>query len=34
MVSYKIIWNSIISMLNAKLGGVYMKNLYPKTPPN
>jgi hypothetical protein len=34
MVSSKIMWNSIISTPNAKLGGADIKNMYLKTPLN
>jgi hypothetical protein len=34
MVSSKIMWNSIISMPNAKFGGADIKNMYLKTPLN
>jgi hypothetical protein len=32
MVSSKIMWNSIISMANAKFGGMDIKNMYLETP--
>jgi hypothetical protein len=34
MVSSKIMWNSIISMPNAKFGGANIKNMYLKSPLN
>jgi hypothetical protein len=34
MVSSKIMWNSIISMPNAKFGGADIRNMYLKTPLN
>jgi hypothetical protein len=34
MVSSKIMWNSIISTANAKVGSADIKNMYLKTPLN
>jgi hypothetical protein len=34
MVSSKIMWNSVISMPNAKFGGTDIKNMYLDTPLN
>ncbi len=32
MVSFKIMWNSIISMANTKFGSADIKNMYLETP--